>query len=241
VSRSLVAWIAGAGALAGCGQPAGLAGDAATADDAPVVDAALDAAVRDASLVDAPPGLADLQLIAAEMASSLVVTVDVFAPDDCAVIEGCVGAAGRRSLLRFDTVTVNRGTADLIAGVPPAPGQSAGVFQWSACHQHHHVADYASYELIGDAGSVVIGRKQSFCLEDDQQVSPGAPPARYTCRNQGISRGWADVYGRFLPCQWLDVTDLPPGGYTLRVVVNPLNTVVESDTTNNVFTVRAQL
>lgn len=69
---------------------------------------------------------------------------------------------------------------------------------------------------------------------------PGAPRTGYTCLNQGISRGWADVYGRFLPCQWLDVTGLAPGDYTLRIVVNPLQTLVESDPTNNVFTIAAR-
>ena len=38
--------------------------------------------------------------------------------------------------------------------------------------------------------------------------------------NMGISAGCADIYSSSLACQWIDVTDLPDGNYTLVVVVN---------------------
>jgi lysyl oxidase len=246
VSRRLAASIVvlGGGLAPGCGAPA-------DAHDAPPGDVgaaprdarvSLDAPVAlvDASPFDAAPQVPDLQFVAGEMASTFVVTADPFAADDCAVMEGCVGGAGTRILLRFDTVTANRGSGDLVVGVPPPPGESDAVFQWSPCHMHHHVANYASYELIDTTGTVLTARKQSFCLEDGEQVQPGAPPTGYSCLNQGISRGWADVYSRYLPCQWIDVTDLPSGTYTLRIVVNPLHTIPESDYDNNVFTASVQ-
>ena len=233
------------GVLAGCGAPAATQdappGDvAANRRDAAVVLDAPDASLVDASPFDAPPGVPDLQFVAGEMASTFVVTADPFAADDCAVAEGCVGGAGTRTLLRFDTVTANRGSGDLVVGVPPPPGESNAVFQWSPCHMHHHVANYASYELIDATGTVLTARKQSFCLEDGEQVQPWATPTGYSCLDQGISRGWADVYSRYLPCQWIDVTGLPSGTYTLRIVVNPLHTITESDYDNNVFTASVQ-
>ena len=72
-------------------------------------------------------------------------------------------------------------------------------------------------------------------------MQPGVQPTGYSCLRQGISRGWADVYTSDLPCQWIDVTDLPPGRYTLRLVVNPLRTLPESDYDNNLFTIDVQL
>ncbi|MCA9697946.1 MAG: hypothetical protein KC431_10515, partial [Myxococcales bacterium] len=42
----------------------------------------------------------------------------------------------------------------------------------------------------------------------------------YTCYNQGLSLGWSDTYGAALDCQWIDVTDVAPGDYTLRMEVN---------------------
>ena len=43
-----------------------------------------------------------------------------------------------------------------------------------------------------------------------------------------------DLYSRHLDCQWIDVTDVPPGIYILRLLVNPDNLVLESDYKNNV-------
>lgn len=232
---------AGAAALAGCGDQIHLARDAAVI--APAPDAP-DAAVPDAAPIDAPPGgMPDLQFVSSEMARSLLVDPQVdFRAGDCEVIEGCVGDIGRRTLLRFNTASANRGTADIFVGVPPPPGQSNDVFEWSPCHMHHHVRNYASYELRDASGDVVLtARKQAFCLEDTEPVQPGIPASGYSCMRQGITRGWADVYNRELPCQWIDVTGIAPGTYTLRIVVNPLRTLPESNYDNNEFTARVQL
>lgn len=187
------------------------------------------------------PGVPDLQFVPEAITNTVSVGLGVFPSDDCAVIEGCVGASGLRRLLRFATVTANLGTGDLVIGVPPPPGQSNDVFQWSPCHMHHHFLNYASFELVDGAGNTVTARKQAFCLEDDRPVVLGAQRHGYSCLDQGISRGYADVYGADLACQWIDITGMAPGAYTLRMVVNPLHTIIESDTTNNVFTVGVSL
>lgn len=190
---------------------------------------------------DAPAGVPDLQFVPEAMAGTVAIDVAELAADNCAVVEHCVGGPGRRKLLRFATVTANLGSGDLIVGVPPPVGESNDVFQWSPCHMHHHFLNYASFELVDGAGNVVTARKQSFCLEDDRPVVLGAQKHGYTCKNQGITRGYADVYGSDLDCQWIDITGMAPGAYTLRMVVNPLHTIVESDTTNNVFSVPVSL
>jgi len=206
-----------------------------------VLASTIDALRRpDASPFDAPPGVPDLQFVASQM-TTRVVEQHSFYPNDCEVVEGCVGAAGARLLLRFDTVTANRGTADLVVGLTPPPGESNDTFQWSPCHMHHHYSNYIAYQLIDSAGTVVTARKQSFCLEDGELVQVGAAPTGYSCLNQGISRGWADVYSRYTPCQWIDVTGLASGEYTLRAEVNPLHTLPESSYDNNVFTVAVTL
>jgi Lysyl oxidase len=213
-------------ALAGCGSS-----DLA-------VDAAVDAARPDA--IDAPMGVPDLQFVAARMVGSVQIGETLFMAGDCAVLEGCVAAPGRRRLLRFDTVTANLGTGDLVLGLTPPAGERNETFEWSQCHMHHHFGSYTSYELVSGADVVVTGRKQSFCLEDREQVVAGTP-RRFSCFDQGISRGWADTYNQNVACQWIDVTDVAPGAYTLRVVVNPLRLLPESDYDNNVFTVEVQL
>ena len=232
---------AAAGMIAGCGAPTATSdpADAPGPHDAAV---AIDAScMTTMPPVEMPPGIPDLQFIDDRMVNSVLVTTNDFGGDTCEVMEGCVGAEGRRTLLRFDTVTANRGTGNLAVGVPPPAGCSNATFQWSPCHMHHHVMSYTSYELVNSTGTVVTARKQSFCLEDAEIAQPGSPRTGYSCMNQGISRGWADSYGRSTACQWIDVTGVAPGAYTLRVVVNPQQTLPESDYTNNVFTVGVQL
>jgi hypothetical protein len=159
-----------------------------------------------------------------------------FAPDDCAMLERCVTAPGWRRLLLFDTVTPNRGTADLFMG---APADHPDRFEYSACHDHHHFDGYAAYELRRADGTVAArGHKQAFCLMDSTPYPDGPEDGvQYVCENQGIQRGWQDIYGSYLDCQWVDVTDVPPGSYSLRVEVNTDHTLNERDYSNNVTSV----
>jgi hypothetical protein len=200
-------------------------------EDAPIADAAIDGR-------DAPPDVAlvpDLSPVAASMMTHTI-TIDTFTGSSCEFIEQCIGGVGQRRLLKFDTVTQNLGTADLVVGAPPAMGVSEPPFEWSPCHNHHHFSGFASYELLDGTGVVVSGHKQAFCILDTTRVTPGAPSQGYTCVNQGMSKGWADVYSRGLPCQWVDITDVAAGTYTLRVRINPDGALIESDYSNNEFT-----
>ena len=172
--------------------------------------------------------------------SALIVNID-FAPTDCAVVEGCIAMPGPRRLLTFDTVSENVGTADLVVGQVPPPGQSNGIFVWSPCHMHHHIAGYADFELLSGTASVAVGHKQGFCLEDDEQTVPLGPSHGYNCSFQGLTPGWADVYGNGLPCQWLDITDVPHGDYSLHVVIDASGRLPDSDPTNNQWTTSVTL
>ncbi|HEV7554441.1 MAG TPA: lysyl oxidase family protein [Kofleriaceae bacterium] len=211
-------------------------GDNHAASDATVV------AMHDAPIDvgDGPPGLPDIQFAASEM-STMVITNDIFTADDCEIAEACVGGTGERRLLRFDTVTPNYGDGDLVLGAPPPPGQSNDIFVWSPCHMHHHVANYATFELLDGSDVIVAGHKQGFCLEDTEEERPGNASRGYSCKYQGISVGWADVYSKYLPCQWIDVTGVPSGTYTLHLIVNPLQVFPETDYTNNEFSMQVSI
>ncbi len=175
--------------------------------------------------------LADLTIDVAQMESSAFLMVYDFQPGSCSFFEGCIGDIGPRTLLRFDLKTPNVGDGDLFLGDPTGNP----LFIYSSCHDHYHFEGYARYRLLDTANNVVAtGHKQAFCLLDWEQVDPAAPdqPA-YDCQWQGIQKGWADTYESDLPCQWVDVTGVPPGDYLLEVVVNGDHTLGEKDYSNN--------
>jgi hypothetical protein len=49
----------------------------------------------------------------------------------------------------------------------------------------------------------------------------------------GMTPGWADIYTADLPCQWLDITDVPDGTYSLSVGVDLNNLIDENDVLPN--------
>jgi hypothetical protein len=167
----------------------------------------------------------------------LLDTLDV-SPTSCTIAEQCVGAPGVRKLLRFSVEAVNQGQGDLEV---PSPAKRPDLFAFSGCHGHYHFSGFAQYRLLDIAGHVVqLGKKLAYCMEDTVQVMEGPGVSctkQYDCENQGIQAGWSDLYGNSLDCQWLDVTDVPPGLYNLEVTVNPTRAFPEETFDNNTTTV----
>ncbi|XP_052227778.1 uncharacterized protein LOC127842356 isoform X2 [Dreissena polymorpha] len=140
-------------------------------------------------------------------------------------------AYARRRLLHFSTIAKNIGTADF------RPDVDRSRWEWHACHQHYHSMEaFSHYDIVDQHGNKVAeGHKASFCLEDsscDRGVHP-----KYECRgfgHQGISVGCQDSYLADIDCQWIDVTDVKPGMYTLKIELNPNMKVPEISFDNNV-------
>lgn len=179
--------------------------------------------------------LPDLIVDEGGLINSLFIEEVEFAENHCAIVEGCVAGPGFRRLLRFNTVTPNIGNADMFMG---NPRENEELFEWSDCHGHYHFLGYAQYRLLNSDGETVAeGRKQAFCLLDSTRYLSGddvPDEAQYNCGNQGITRGWADIYGAGLDCQWVDVTDVAPGAYELRISLNNNRTIEELSYDNNV-------
>ncbi|XP_075938630.1 protein-lysine 6-oxidase [Anarhichas minor] len=156
----------------------------------------------------------------------------------CAAEENCLASSSSSSndydtrvLLRFPQRVKNQGTADFL---PSKPRYS---WEWHSCHHHFHSMDeFSLYELL-DADTqtqVAEGHKASFCLEDTS-CDPGYH-RRYACTShtQGLSPGCYDTYNADIDCQWIDITDVSPGKYVLKVTVNPRQKVPESNFNNNI-------
>ncbi len=163
--------------------------------------------------------LPDLVVQAARLQGSILIETDRFKASDCTVVNGCVGQAGWRKLLRFSVGISNTGTADLFFG---NPADNPDLYEWDECDQEYELDYFVMYELLDQSGSTVVatGCKESFCLEDYAPVVRNFPPPKYNCSNQGISVGWSDVYTRDVDCQWIDITGVPAGKYQLRVTAN---------------------
>ncbi|MFT7797363.1 protein-lysine 6-oxidase-like isoform X1 [Arapaima gigas] len=158
----------------------------------------------------------------------------------CAAEEYCLASTAYRSsvkdwdtrvLLRFPQRVKNQGTADFL------PSRPRYAWEWHSCHRHYHSMDqFSHYDLLERSTQrrVAEGHKASFCLEDTS-CDPGYY-RRYACtaHTQGLSPGCYDTYNADIDCQWIDITDVKPGNYILKITANPNFQVPESDFSNNV-------
>uniref|UniRef100_A0A3P8RNJ8 Lysyl oxidase homolog n=1 Tax=Amphiprion percula TaxID=161767 RepID=A0A3P8RNJ8_AMPPE len=157
----------------------------------------------------------------------------------CAAEENCLSRSAYhpsvsdldyRVLLRFPQRVKNQGTADFL------PTKPRHEWEWHSCHQHFHSMEaFSNYDLldVSSGQKVAEGHKASFCLEDTS-CDPGTR-RRFACtaHTQGLGPGCYDTYHANIDCQWIDITDVPPGNYILKVTVNPSQLVQESDFSNN--------
>lgn len=157
----------------------------------------------------------------------------------CAAEENCLSSSAYRAnvrdydtrmLLRFPQRVKNQGTADFL---PSRPRYS---WEWHSCHQHYHSMDeFSHYDLLDATSqrSVAEGHKASFCLEDTSCDYGYYRRFACTSHTQGLSPGCYDTYNADIDCQWIDITDVKPGNYILKISVNPYYQVPESDYSNN--------
>lgn len=175
-----------------------------------------------------------------------------------------------RELLRFSTEVANVGTGALELWGGEASGSSQQVFQriyqedghrdvlagefvYHPGHGHIHFEGFASYNLRlvnGNGDIIASGGKTSFCLINIEEPFPElqADAGRVhgrggtSCGNyQGISVGYSDVYSANLDDQWIDITDVADGTYTLEIIADPEDNIIESDETNNTASIQVQI
>jgi hypothetical protein len=177
------------------------------------------ATISDGSCVYPPSALCpapDLAIDVPMLHSSLYLDSLPVNNGDCYVNEGCLAGYGERHILRFSTHIRNIGTQDYFIGAPDTVGNQ---FVWDPCHQHWHYVGYAEYLLYDHNNQQVqVGFKNGFCVLDLECSGGGI--GKYGCGNMGITSGCGDIYSSGLPCQWIDITAIDTGNYTLVVRVN---------------------
>lgn len=180
------------------------------------------------------PQAPDLIVDQNRLMTSLNLSSTTVGQGNCYIAEGCLTGFGTREILRFDTRIENIGQLDYYIGTPAAnPDQ----FETQNCHGHVHYKGYAEYLLYDANGQqLAVGFKNGFCVMDID--CNGGGTGQYGCGNMGISAGCADVYGSGTSCNWIDITGVPEGTYTLVVRTNWDNDPdalgrVESDIFNN--------
>jgi hypothetical protein len=157
--------------------------------------------------------------------------------DDCAVKHGWAQAGSRR-LLVFTLETRNTGGADFRG---PSNEEDPEFYEFDPCHRHYHLKDFMRFELVNQStGAVTAGRKEAWNLANVSRFDLWAPE-NPEGGPQTISAGWADIYGSSTPGQWIDVTDIVPGDYLLRIMVNPSRRYQEADYENNTTVIRVTI
>ncbi len=149
--------------------------------------------------------------------STFLTTLTNIQPDDCYIQEGCIAGTGDRDIVRFTTHIKNIGTQDYFIG---QESDNTDQFEFDPCHGHYHYEGYAEYILYDNGGVEYpeIGFKNGFCVLDLECSDGGT--AKYGCSNMGISADCGDYYSSGLACQWVDITTVPVGTYTLVVRTN---------------------
>jgi Lysyl oxidase len=119
-------------------------------------------------------------------------------------------------------------------------------------HNHFHFENVAKYSLLVPGLGAFSSAKVGFCFGDDYGTPavsyfpyPYTGPGMSWCAvghpeatffREGISPGAGDLYNSQVQYQWIDVTGLRAGNYSIRGEVNPNHVIDESSYANNVTT-----
>ena len=122
-------------------------------------------------------------------------------------------------------------------------------------HDHWHIQGVMLYQMWSANGAVRRGTKVGFCFLDSYRFNlglPGAPQSQVyperlcgdrgdLTNRMGLSVGWGDDYPANFAYQWIDITTLPPGDYTVLARADEQNWYLESNESNNCAYARVRI
>ena len=174
-------------------------------------------------------GGVDLVMIP-ESVHANVLTVG-FSATDCEVVYGCT-TRGTNRVLAIEFDVANRGKEDLYLGIP----STSPLTLPDPCINAHRFYGFLRF-VLRDAKNVIVKMNEplSHCFRDDRQENPASSATRrFGCNTLGgLQAGWVYESDPTIPCQLLDLSDIPAGSYSLEVTVDPWNRVIETNESNN--------
>ncbi len=158
----------------------------------------------------------DLAILENVMQNSLRMDSIQINPGDCFIEEGCIEGYGMRQILRFTTHFRNVGEIDFLIGEASPDNPQ---FNYENCHEHLHYEGYAEYVLYDENAAEALNElKNGFCVIDLE--CNGGGMFQFSCNYMGVTAGCGDIYDSYLDCQWIDITNIEDGTYTLVNRVN---------------------
>lgn len=122
-------------------------------------------------------------------------------------------------------------------------------------HDHWHIQGVMLYQMWSANGAVRRGTKVGFCFLDSYRYNlsmPGAPQSQVyperlcgdrgdLTNRMGLSVGWGDDYPANFAYQWIDISTLPAGDYTVMARADEQDWYLESNETNNCAYARVRI
>ncbi len=143
----------------------------------------------------------------------------------------------------------------------------ADAYEFHPTHGHLHYKSFSMAKLWkADATGNPVGEeplrtseKAGFCIFDSENYWDGrddSRPQTYTSENScrptdiqgsaitqvsGLSPGWMDAYQASLTGQYIEISGVPGGQYVLEIILDPQNTLRESNESDNSVWVAVEL
>jgi hypothetical protein len=141
--------------------------------------------------------------------------------------KGMFTGTGTRKLIYLDAALANIGSSDWDL----RPYQALDPCSSSSEPAIMNLTRHTLYNSSG--AKLATTYKDYYAISDMRQYLPSVPPQQSIL--DYLPWGWADVYsgGGDYEGEFLDVTNVAAGEYTMEVTVNPGGVIPEVDTTNN--------